>query len=99
MGPAERRVPGDGGLSRGKANYKEAERYIRDYRLWTSPTDDILIEISAVNGRFTLEMVQTFSDPVYVNALLAELDENGIEYDLQDVSKLELATIRVPWAE
>jgi hypothetical protein len=83
----------------GRANYKEAEKYIRDFRTWAFATSDLLVEISAVNGRFVLDVMQTFSDPVYVNALLAELDENGIEYDLQDVSKLEVAGIRVPWAE
>ncbi len=81
----------------GKANYQEAERYIRDFRTWTTATTDILIEISAVNGRFTLDMIQTFSDPIYVNAFLRELDENGIRYDLQDVNRLHLPEIRLPW--
>ena len=40
----------------GKANFKGAEKYIRDFRLWTQSTGDgILIEISAVNGKFTLD--------------------------------------------
>lgn len=82
----------------GKANYKEAEKYIRDFRLWTSPSgrSTICIEISAVNGRFTLDILQPFSSPVYVNAFLKELDENGITYDLQDVQELELPNIRLP---
>ncbi len=55
----------------GKANYKEAEQYIRDFRLWTSPASNyLLIEISAVNGRFTLDFIQRFSSPIYVNAFL-----------------------------
>lgn len=84
----------------GKANYREAERYIRDFRLWTSPaSNDLLIEISAVNGRFTLEFIQRFSSPVYVNAFLKELEENGIQYDLQDVHELELPNIKLPWTE
>ena len=83
----------------GKTNYQEAEKYIRDCRLWTSSSTGILVEISAVNGRFTLDFMQEFSSPVYVNAFLKELEENGIVYDLQDVSKLELADIRVPWEE
>ena len=81
----------------GKADYQEAERYIRDFRTWTTATTDILIEISAVNGRFTLDFIQTFSDPIYVNAFLGELDENGIVYDLQDVNQLDLPEIRLPW--
>ena len=84
----------------GKANYKEAEKYIRDFRLWTPQTGNcILIEISAVNGRFTLDFMQPFSSPVYVNAFLKELDENGITYDLQDVNPLELPNIKLPWSE
>ena len=82
----------------GKANYKEAEQYIRDFRTWTSPASNgILIEISAVNGRFNLDFLQTFSNPVFVNAFLQELDDNGIVYDMQDVSDIELPNIRLPW--
>ncbi|MBQ6153875.1 MAG: hypothetical protein IJJ15_09025 [Ruminococcus sp.] len=82
----------------GKADYKEAEQYIRDFRLWTSPMgNNLLVEISAVNGRFTLDFLQSFSSPVIVNAFLKELDENGIIYDLQDVNELELPNIKLPW--
>lgn len=84
----------------GKADYKEAEQYIRDFRLWTSPIgNNLLIEISAVNGRFTLDFLQSFSSPVIVNAFLKELDENGIIYDLQDVNELKLPNIKLPWTE
>ena len=84
----------------GKANYREAEQYIRDFRLWTSSAGDgLLIEMSAVNGRFTLEFLQTFSSPVFVNAFLKELEENGIVYDLQDVNELKLPNVKLPWTE
>lgn len=84
----------------GKAGFKESEDYIRDFRLWTSGTASIpLLEVSAVGGRFTIDFTQTFSSPVYVNAFLAELEENGITYDLQDVKKLELPNIRLPWSK
>ena len=84
----------------GKADYKEAEKYIRDFRAWTTATEEkILIEISAVNGRFTLDIIQPFSSPVYVEAFLNELHENDITYDLQDVMKLELPDIKLPWSE
>ena len=85
----------------GKADYKEAERYIRDFHGWTTPSGStvVLVEISAVNGRFTLDIIQPFSDPIYVNAFLKELEENDITYDLQDVSRLDLPNIRLPWAE
>ncbi len=84
----------------GKADYKEAEQYIRDFRTWTSSaSNSLLIEISAVNGCFTLDFLQAFSSPVFVNAFLRELEENGIAYDLQDVHALELPNIRLPWTE
>ena len=84
----------------GKANYREAEQYIRDFRQWTSPAaNGLTVEISAVNGRFTLDFLQTFSSPVYVNAFLKELEENEIVYDLQDVNELELPNINLPWTE
>ena len=84
----------------GKANYKEAEQYIRDFRLWiSSAADGLTVEISAVNGRFTLDFLQTFSSPVFVNAFMKELEENGIVYDLQDVNDLELPNIKLPWTE
>ena len=81
----------------GKANFGEAERYIQDFRLWTLSSTGITIEISAVNGRFTLDFIQLFSDATYLEAFLRELEENDIEYDLQDVCELELADVRVPW--
>ena len=84
----------------GKANYREAERYIRDFRVWTSSAaNGLTVEISAVNGRFTLDFLQTFSSPIFVNAFLEELEENGIVYDLQDVNELELPNIKLPWTE
>lgn len=84
----------------GKANYREAERYIRDFRTWTcSSGEAILIEISAVNGRFNLDFLQPFADPLFVNAFLRELDENGIVYDLQDVQRLEVPDVALPWRE
>lgn len=84
----------------GKANYKEAEKYIRDFRTWTTASGrTILIEISAVNGRFNFDIIQPFSNPVYVEAFLKELEDNGITYDLQDVMKLELPNIKLPWSE
>jgi hypothetical protein len=82
----------------GKANYKEAEKYIRDFRTWTNASGNyILIEIAAVNGKFSLDFIQPFRSPLYVNAFLKELEENGITYDLQDVVKLDLPDIKLPW--
>lgn len=84
----------------GKAGFKESEDYIRDFRGWTSGAGKtLLIEVSAVGGRFTIDFLQPFSSPLYVNAFLKELEENGIKYDLQDVMKLELPNVRYPWSQ
>jgi hypothetical protein len=84
----------------GKAEFGESERYVRDFSLWTSTaTNGMTIEISAVNGRFTLDFIQVFSSPVFVDAFLRELEENEIEYDLQSVHELELSNILLPWTE
>lgn len=82
----------------GKANYKEAEKYIRDFRTWTNASGNfILIEIAAVNGKFSLDFIQPFKSPLYVNAFLKELEENDITYDLQDVMQLDMPDIKLPW--
>ena len=84
----------------GKANYKEAEQYIRDFRSWTSSaTNGLLVEIAAVNGRFVIDVIQKFSSPIIVNAFLKELEDNGIVYDLQDVQELDLPNVKLPWTE
>ncbi len=82
----------------GKANYKEAEEYIRDFRTWTNGSANfILIEIAAVNGRFTLDFLQPFKSPLHVNAFLKELEDNDITYDLQGVMNLEMPAVKLPW--
>lgn len=84
----------------GKAEFGESERYVRDFSLWTSTaTNGMTIEISAVNGRFTLDFIQVFSSPVFVDAFLRELEENEIEYDLQSVHELEHSNILLPWTK
>ena len=83
----------------GKANYREAERYIRDLRTWTCGECPVLIEISAVNGQFILDFNQQFSSPVCLNAFLSELDGSGITYDLRDGKALILPNVRLPWSE
>lgn len=84
----------------GKADFGEAERYVRDFRLWTTTASNgLTIEMSAVNGRFILDFIQAFASPLFVNAFLEELEGHGVEYDLQDVRDLELPTIRLPWSK
>ena len=81
----------------GKANFKETEKYIQEFHLWSYTTFDITVQISAVNGKFTIDFLQKFHSPIYVNAFIKELEENGITYDLQDGMLMEMPDIKLPW--
>ena len=59
--------------------------------------ENILIEISAINGRFILDFSQNFSSPVYWRAFLDQLEENGIAYEAQPAKPLTLPEICLPW--
>ena len=83
----------------GKANFGEAEKYVREFHLWCHTPLPMTIEISAVNGIFTFDFIQKFHSPIYVNAFQEELDAHGISYDLQDGMVQELPNIRLPWIE
>ena len=81
----------------GKANFGEAEKYVREFHAWSYSAIPITIQISAVNGKFTFDFIQKFNSPIYINAFLKELDEYGISYDFQDGMLEELPNINLPW--
>jgi len=81
----------------GKANFGEAEKYVKEFHAWSATVMDITIQISAVNGRFTLDFMQKFESPVYLKAFLQELADNGIVYELQDKQIRLLPAFRAPW--
>lgn len=84
----------------GKAGFGDAEKYIRDFRTWTRcPDNGIIVEIAAVNGRFIMDIIQPFSDPVYVNGFLQQLKENGVAYEHLGIRELTLPNIKLPWSE
>ena len=83
----------------GKANFGEAEKYVREFHLWSYNSLPLTIQISAVNGKFTFDFIQKFHSPMYVNAFQKELDDQGISYDFQDGMIQELPNIRLPWSE
>ena len=83
----------------GKANFGEAEKYVKEFHAWNATIMDITLQISAVNGKFTLDFMQKFSSPVYLKAFLQELADNGIAYELQDKQIRSLPTVRAPWQE
>lgn len=83
----------------GKANFGEAEKYIKEFHLWAHPLNEsILLEVSAVNHKVTIEFIQNFSDPVYYEAFLKELDDNGISFEHKYSEKLVIPNVRLPWS-
>ena len=82
----------------GQGNLGDAERYIRDFHTWANAmNENILIEVSAINGRFILDFSQNFSSPIYWKAFLGQLEENGIPYETQPAVPLRLPEIHLPW--
>lgn len=82
----------------GRGSFGDAEKYIRDFHLWANALyENILIEISAVNGRIIFDFSQNFSCPVYWRAFLNQLEENGIAFELQPSAPLTLPEFRLPW--
>jgi len=78
----------------GKANFGDSEKYITDFRTTTDSVTPILIEISAVNGKFYLDFIQNFKDERYFNAFKKELDNLKIRYEVKDLIKLDLPRIK-----
>ena len=82
----------------GKANFGESEKNIRDFRSLTTPLGDVLlIEIAAVNGFFSIDFIQPFSTPIFVNAFMNELSNYGVDAKLRDKTRLYLPNISLPW--
>lgn len=81
----------------GKANFNDAEKFIQEFHTWSYTTFDITFQISAVNGKFTIDFLQNFHSPLYVNAFLQELDENGIAYDFQDAVQMQMPNVKFSW--
>ena len=83
----------------GKANFGEAEKYIKEFHTWAHPLNEsILLEVSAVNHEVTIEFIQNFSDPVYFDAFLKELSSNGIRFEHKYTEKLAIPNVRLPWS-
>ncbi|MBR2707055.1 MAG: hypothetical protein IKE74_07475 [Mogibacterium sp.] len=82
----------------GRGNFGDAEKYVRDFRLYTNSISRTpLIEISAVNGRFILSFIQPFRDDRYIRSFLEELDDNYISYSLMDAGRVWLPGVELPF--
>ncbi|MBQ9010256.1 MAG: hypothetical protein IJ088_13140 [Clostridia bacterium] len=82
----------------GKADLGDVESYITGFRTLAYPmVEGILVEISAVNHRITLDFMQNFSTPVYLEAFLRILQENGIPYQQMEGKPLYIPGVELPW--
>lgn len=72
--------------------------YIREFWTHIPQTNDLLVEISAVNGRIFLSIHQSLGDDRVIREFLGELDREGIEYEVckrmkNDVARFQEASI------
>ena len=82
----------------GKADFGDAEPYITGFRTLAYPmVEGILIEISAVNRRISLDFMQNFSSPIYLDAFLNALEENDIPYRFDGGKRLTIPGVELPW--
>lgn len=84
----------------GKANFGDIEQYISDYYQLAPPVyEDLLLEVSAINGVFYIDFIQSFSDKRVLDAFLGQLKELGIEYDYRGCTRLTFPGVRFPWTD
>ena len=82
----------------GKADFREAEDYIRYFYAWAcAPACGLLLELSAAGGRFTVDMIQQFSSPVFARAFADELSARDIAATVSDGRPLALPKVALPW--
>lgn len=82
----------------GKANLGDAESYVAGFRTLAFPmVEGMLIELSAVNHRISLDFMQNFASPVYLEAFLKALSENGIAYRLEAGKPLYIPAVELSW--
>ena len=81
----------------GKADFHEANAYIRYFYAWTcAPACGLLLELSAADGRFTVDMIQQFSSPVFARAFADELSARDIAATVSDGRPLALPKVALP---
>ena len=67
----------------GRAQFGEAENYIEYIGVDVDPCGcDILLEISLINGVYSVDIIQRFEDSIYIDAFVEELKREGVKIDL-----------------
>lgn len=85
----------------GKADLGDAEQYIQEYEALPStalPSTHVplTIEMSAVNGYFFINFIQYFKETDYFYAFLRQIRNNGIDYDVLNVTEARFPMIELP---
>ena len=79
----------------GKWKYPQIGKHVREFWLETPSDSFPLFEISAMNGRIFVSVLQPFAERLYYDALLEELKDNGIPYVDCGTTPVNVAEIRV----
>lgn len=84
----------------GKASLGEAERYIQENDALPStalPSTHVplTVELSAVNGYFFMNFIQYFREQDYFDRFIRQLRQNGIDYDVLDVTEAKYPRIEI----
>lgn len=77
----------------GKANLGAAERYVREMVAEADSAYMLVLEMSAVAGRFTISFCHRFATDAYLNAFLDELRALGLTPEVADRHRLQLASV------
>ncbi|MBP5165693.1 MAG: hypothetical protein ILP09_00365 [Oscillospiraceae bacterium] len=85
----------------GKANLGDLERYIQEYEALPStalPSSHVplTVEMSALHGSFFLNFIQYFRETDYFSAFIGQLRQNGIDYDVLNVTEALYPRIELP---
>lgn len=81
-----------------KAAFGEVEQYIEEFHVWVPAVyENVLLEMTAVNGRMFVDFIQNFADRRFFDAFLRQLSQNGIAYQYRSSDRLELPGVRLPW--
>ena len=75
----------------GKWPYHQLESHMLEFWTYTPAGPFPLIEVSAVNGKVFLSIMQSFEDDVFYKAFTDELKEHGLEYTEHGQSSVQIS--------
>ena len=79
----------------GKANFGAAERYVREMFTKVSSPFEILLEVSAISGKFDITVLYHFATDAYLDAFIDEARQIGLSATIISRRPLLVAPIAV----